>query len=66
VAPQLASPTTMDGHNIWSIMRGVRRWGRGSRKPLNFGGDKLDSMRGAQGAWFVEPICAISFMNCNL
>ena len=48
VAPWLASPTTMVGHNIWSIVRGVRGWGGGSRESLNFGREKLDSMRGAQ------------------
>ena len=55
VAPRLASPTTMVGHDIWSIMRGVRDAGRGSRKSLNFGWEKLNSMRGAQGAWFGKP-----------
>jgi hypothetical protein len=47
-------------------MRGLRGAGAGSRKLLNFGHEKLDSMRGAQGAWFGEPICATSFINYNL
>jgi len=46
-------------------MRGVRGAGRGSRKSLSFGRKKLDFMRGAQGAWFGEPICANSFENYN-
>ena len=37
-----------------------------SRKPLNFGREKLDSMRGAQGARFGEPTCATSYINYNL
>jgi len=65
VAPWLASPITMIGNNILSIMRGVRGAGRGSRKSLSFGRKKLDFMRGAQGAWFGEPICANSFENYN-
>ena len=66
VAPRLASPTTMVGHNSWSIMRGSGGRERGSRKSLNFGREKLDSMRGAQGAWFGKPICATTFINYNL
>ena len=50
MAPQLASPTTMDGHRHWSVMRGVQGAAAGSRKSPNFGREKLNSMRGAQGA----------------
>ena len=55
MAPRLASPTTMVGHNIWSIMRGVRGAGAMVQESLNFGREKLDSMQGAQGAWFGDP-----------
>ena len=37
---------------LGALWGGSGGWGRGSRKSLNFGREKLDSMRGAQGAWF--------------
>jgi hypothetical protein len=43
-------------------MRGVRGAGTGVQEIAQFGREKLDSMRGAQGAWFREPICVTSFI----
>ena len=36
-------------------MRGVRGAGAMVQESLNFGREKLDSMQGAQGAWFGDP-----------
>jgi hypothetical protein len=63
VAPRLASPTMMVGHNIW--IRGARGAGAGVQEIAQFWPEKLDSMRGAQGAWFGDPIFATSFTNYN-